>query len=233
MNSNNSRSRLAGVIWFLSVVAGGFGYAYVRTAIVPGDAAATAGNIVASEFLFRAAIVSNLLAQTLLFFFSLMMYRLFKEADKSLARVFLASVMMTVGLSVINALNPLGALLVLSRADYLNVFTSEQLNTLAMIFLRQNSFGQGLLEIFWVPYFFSFGLLVVRYRFLPKVLGILLMAMSVGYAVNILDKFLFPQIYPVAFTRMAMALGALGGIPTILWLLIKGAKVQPLDERAS
>jgi hypothetical protein len=27
--------------------------------------------------------------------------------------------------------------------------------------------------------------------------------------------------------------GALGALPTMLWLLIKGAKVQPLETRAS
>jgi hypothetical protein len=59
------------------------------------------------------------------------------------------------------------------------------------------------------------------------------MIMSVCYAINILQKFLIPQFNPAAFTRLAMTLGALGGIPTIFWLLIKGAKVQPLNDRAS
>ena|ERR1700676_4763416 len=39
--------------------------------------------------------------------------------------------------------------------------------------------------------------------------------------------------YPAVFTQLAKSLGALGGIPTMLWLLIKGAKVQPLDTQAS
>lgn len=233
--SLKTRARLAGLLWFLAAVTGGFALVYVRSkVIVSGDAAATAGNIVASEFLFRAAIVSNLFSQLFLFFFGLTMYRLFKEVNKPLATVFLTSTMMTVALAVVNALNNFGALLVLSQADYLKAFTPEQLNAMAMIFLRlSNGFGQGLLEIFWVPYFFSFGLLIIKSRYLPKVLGILLMIMSVCYAINILQKFLIPQFNPVAFTRLAMTLGALGGIPTIFWLLIKGAKVQPLDDQAS
>lgn len=208
---------------------------YVRSkVIVSGDAAATAGNIVSSEFLFRASIVSNLFSQVFLFFFGLTMYHLFKEINKALATVFLTSVMMTVAIAVVNALNNFGALLVLSQADYLKAFTPEQLNALAMIFLRlNNSFGQGLLEIFWVPYFFSFGLLVIKSRYLPKVLGILLMMMSVAYALNILDKFLIPKFYPAMFTMLAMALGALGGLPTMLWLLIKGATVRGLDDQPS
>lgn len=234
MDSSKKRARLAGLLWLLAAVTGGFGLFYVRSnVIVSGDAAATAGNIVASEFLFRAAIVSTLFSQVFLFFFGLTLYNLFKEVDKALATVFLTSVMMTVGIAVVNVLNNFGALLVLSQADYLKAFTPEQLNAMAMIFLRlNNSFGQGLLEIFWAPYFFSFGLLVIRSRFLPKILGMLLMIMSIGYAINILNKFLIPQFYPVAFTRLAMTLGALGGIPTILWLLIKGARVPSLEDQA-
>lgn len=34
---------------------------------------------------------------------------------------------------------------------------------------------------------------------------------------------LIPQSYPAAFTQLAMTLGGLGAIPTMLWLLIKGA----------
>ena len=234
MNSTKNTARLAGLLWFLSAVTGGLGLSYVRSSvIVVGDAAATTANIVASESLFRAAIVSSLLSQIFLFFVGLTLFHLFKEVNKVLATVCLTSAMMTVAIAVVNELNLFGALLVSSQADYLKVFNPEQLNAMAMIFLRlANSFGQGLLEIFWIPYYFSFGLLIVRSRFLPKILGILLMIMSVGFAINILTKFLIPQFYPAIFTQLAMSLGALGGIPTMLWLLIKGAKDQPLDAQA-
>ncbi len=211
----------------MCAVTGGFGLLYVRSYVaVTGDAAATAGNIMASEFLFRAAIVSNLFSQVFLFFFGLTLFHLFKEVHKLLATVFLTSIMMTVGIAVVNQLNNFGALLVLSQTDYLKVFSPEQLNAMSMIFLRLNNSGQGLLEIFWTPYFFSFGLLIIKSRFAPKILGILLMIMSVGYAINIFTKFLIPQFHPAMFTQLAMSLGALGGIPTILWLLIKGVKTQ-------
>jgi len=219
----------------LSAVTGGLGLSYVRSSvIVAGDAAATAANIAASEFLFRAAIVSTLFSQIFLFFVGLTLFHLFKEVNKVLATVCLASAMMTVAIAVVNTLNLFGALLVLGQADYLKAFNPEQLNAMTMIFVRlANSFGQGLLEIFWTPYFFSFGLLIIRSRFLPKIFGILLMIMSVGFAVNVFTKFLIPQFYPAIFTQLAMSLGALGGLPTMLWLLIKGAKVQPLETRVS
>ena len=142
--------------------------------------------------------------------------------------------LITVAIAVVNTLNHFASLLFLSQADFLNVFSTEELYAMAFIFLRlANSPGQALIEVFWAPFYFSFGLLIIRSRFLPKIFGILLTIMGVGFAINILEKFLFPQFYPAVFTQLAMLGGALGGIPTILWLLIKGVtKEQPMTDTA-
>ena len=96
--------------------------------------------------------------------------------------------------------------------------------------LRLNNSGQGLLEVFWTPLYFSLGWMAVRNRWLPKLLGIFLMLMSAGFAVNVYTKFLIPQFHPELFTQLAMSLGALGGIPTMFWLLIKGAAIPATRE---
>lgn len=225
MDSTKRTARLAGLFWLLMAITGGFGLFFIRSyVIVPGDAATTAANLIASESIFRLAVTGTLVAQIFFFFFGLALYRLFRETDKRLARVLLASIMMTAGIGTVNQLNNFGALMVLSGQDFLKVFSPEQLNAIAMIFLRQaNSSGQGLLEIFWIPYYFTFGLLIIRSGQLPKLLGILLIIGSAGFAVNLLDKFLVPTFYPAAFTQLAMTLSAIGVLPTMLWLLIKGA----------
>jgi len=98
-----------------------------------------------------------------------------------------------------------------------------------LLLLRvQNGVGQGVLEVFWTPYYIAFGLLVLRTRVLPRVLGMLLVLMGSGFTINILQKFLVPQFHPDFFTILAMGLGALGGIPTMLWLLVRGLSV-PCD----
>jgi hypothetical protein len=228
MNSIKQQGRLVGFLWLLITLTGGFGLMYIRSKIlVPGDATATAANIAANEFMFRAAIVGNLLSQIFLFFFGMALFRLFKDIDRTWASVLLISILMTVGLAIVNNLNSFAALIVLSGVDYLKPFSTEQLNAAALFFLRLgNGSGQGLVEIFWTPYFFAFGVLILKSRYLPKLFGFLLMMMSIGFAVNIYTKFLVPQFYPAFFTQLAMALGALGGLPTMFWLLICGAKDQ-------
>jgi len=201
--------------------------------MIPGDATVTVANIMASEFLFRLAIVATLLSQVFLVFFGLTLFQLFKEIHRILATVLFVSILMTAGIAIVNQLNNFGALLVLSGADYLKAFTAEQLKAMAFLFMRLAGAGQGLLEIFWTPYFFAFGLLAIKSKYLPKVLGILLIIMSITYGLNIYTKFLIPTFHPLMFTRMAIGFGALGGLPMMLWLLIMGARVEASDRRAA
>jgi Domain of unknown function (DUF4386) len=228
MNTAKKTSHIAGLFWFLMALAGGFSMFYLRNyVIVPTDTTATIANITSSEILYRVSIVSGLFGHIFLFFFGLTLFHLFKEIDRWLANVLLASMIMAAGIGVVNTFNHLGVLVILGRPEYLKVFTDEQLNGMVMFLLRQaNSSGQGLIEIFWTPYYFSLGLLIIRSRYLPKILGILLMIAGFGFAVNLLDKYLAPQFYPAVFTQLAMILSALSVLPAMFWLLIRGADIK-------
>jgi hypothetical protein len=230
-NSLQKTVRLAGLFWFLGAATASFGLVYIRPKlIVFADAAATANNIMDNEFLFRMGIVCSLLGQIFLVFFGLAAYRLFKGVDKTWARLFLTFVLMSSGIAIVNSLNNIAALVVLSRADYLNAFGQEQLNALMMIFLKLNNFGVGLAELFLSPYLFALGLLFIKSRFVPKILGVLLITSSCGFLINTFTKILIPQFYPVTFTQVAMLGGSLV-LPATLWFLIKGVKEQPQRRR--
>ncbi len=223
MNSTRNTARLAGLLWVLIAVTTGFSLVYVRPKlIVFTDAAATVNNILAFESLFRAGIVSSILGQIFTLFFGLTIFRLFKSVNKKLAMVFLTSLLVGVGVGIVNSLNSIGALVVLGDADYLKAFPREQLNALAMIFLRVNNFGIGLMEIFTALYLFSFGLLIKRSGYLPRILGILLMIGACAFPINTFTKLLIPQFHPALIMQLTMILNALGSPATMLWLLIKG-----------
>ena len=201
--------------------------------IVFGDATTTANSIMASESLFRIGIVVNLSAQIFSLLLGITLFRLFKDVDKRLATVMLASVCLFVIIAIINLLNNMAALMILTKADYLNVFEPEKRNALMMMFLKLNNEGQGLLEIFWGPFLFTFGLLAIKSRFIPGILGILLIIGSFGYPINSLTSLLIPEYrYPIIF-QLTMLFGALGGIPTMFWLLIKGVKnnITTVDKK--
>jgi Domain of unknown function (DUF4386) len=232
MNSNKRTARVAGLLWFLVAVTTGFSLIYVRPKlIVFADAAATVNNIIANESLFRMGIAIGILSQVFLFFFGLTIFRLFKGVDKTLATVFLTSLLVGVGVGVVNSLNNIGALVVLSNPDYLKAFQPEQSAGLAMTFLRLNNFGIGLIEIFSAIFLFSLGLVIIKSEYIPRILGILLMIGACAFPINTFTKILLPQFYPALMTQLTMILNAFGSPATMLWLLIKGVnEPQPIGE---
>ena len=218
------RPRRAGLLWLLATVTGGWALSYVRGHLyVPTDAAATVSAILANATIFRWTITAMLVSQVALLFLALELYRVFAPVEPGLARVLLVSMLASVTLACANQVPNLAALLVLGSDASLQAFTDAQRQTFVLMLLRvQNGLGQAVLEVFWVPFYTAFGLVALRTRALPRVLGVLLIAMGLGFAINLVDKLLVPTFHPVLFTRMAMGLGALGGIPTMLWLLIRG-----------
>jgi hypothetical protein len=72
---------------------------------------------------------------------------------------------------------------------------------------------------------------VIRSGFIPRILGILLMIAGCGYIASSLADLVFPQ-YAHAVGQVTRILNA-AELPIIFWLLIWGAKEQPIGARAS
>ena len=137
MGSINKIARVAGLLYLMVVPLGIFGSMYVPSRlIVPGDAATTAGKILATEVLFRLGIVSNLLAPLVVLSVVLVLYQVIKPVNKNIARLMVIFVMLGVSISTLNQLTKFAGLQPLSGAAYLKVFTMEQLQALALLFLR-------------------------------------------------------------------------------------------------
>jgi hypothetical protein len=225
MNASLATARAAGLLYLLLAVTGGFSMLYVPSLIVPGDAAATANNLLAHESLFRLGIVSGLVSQVVFVFLVLALYRLFKGVNDTHAALMVALVLAAVPVGFVNMLNQVAALHVLSGADYLSAFETDQLNALVMLFLDLH--GQGLLivEIFWGLWLLPLGLLVIKARFIPSVIGILLIVGFLGYLIDFLTRLLFPD-YTAIVSPVAGA-AKFGELAMILWLLIKGTRAPP------
>jgi hypothetical protein len=191
---------------------------------VPGNAAATANNIVAYESLFRLGVVSGLICQVVFVFLVLVLYQLFKGVNNTHAVLMVALVVAAVPVAFLNMLNQLAALHVLSGADYLRAFGTDQLNALVMLFLDLHSQGLLIVEIFWGLWLLPLGLLVLKARFMPGFIGVLLIVGFLGYLIDFLTRLLFPS-YTAIVSPIAGA-SKFGELAMILWLLIKGVKRQ-------
>jgi hypothetical protein len=232
MHPTDKAARVAGAIYLITAFTAPFSLIYVpRTLIVRGNATATANNILAHETLFRAGIVVDLISGVIFIFAVMALYRLLSSVNKTHASLMVIMVLVSVAVGFMNELNNVAALTLFRGADFLAVLEKPQRDALAMLFLRLHSQGNVMNEIFWGLWLFPFGVLVIKSRFLPRILGVWLIVNCFAYLAISFTGLLLPQYnarvyniaFPVLFGEMAIA----------LWLLIMGAKVPPLDPAAS
>lgn len=227
MNSVNKTARLAGLLYLVLALLSAFGLTYVpATLIVPGDAATTAQNIIASESLFRFGFMSNLMTFTVNIFVALLLYKVLKPVSKRAASLMVILILMGLAIAMLNELNQIIALLLLST-DYLSAFTPVQLQSLALLFLDIYQHGFSLAHIFWGLWLFPMGYLVFKSGFLPKVIGVLLIIAGLGYLVDFTLFFLVPGI-----ALKASYFTFIGEVALLLWLLMKGVNVEKWKYQA-
>ena len=217
-------------MYLLASLPAPFALIYVPSSlIVSGDATATANHIRASENLFRLGIATELFGFIMFIFVVLALYRLFKGVNEKQALAMAILLLISLPISLVNALNDIAALILLSGADFLSVFETRQLDALAYVFVRLHGQGFVVAQIFWGLWLFPFGILVIQSGFIPRVLGYSLFIAGSG---NVASSFtsLLPLPYAPVVDRIASVLTA-AELPIIFWLLIWGAKDQPLNEQ--
>lgn len=227
MHPTDKAARVAGAIYLSMVVTAPFSHIYVpRTLIEQGNAVATASNILAHEVLFRLGIVAELATGVIFIFLAMALYNLLSGVNRTHARLMVSLVLVSVAITFANVVNDIAALILFRGGDFLAVIDAPQRNALAMLFLRLHSQGNFVNEIFWGLWLLPFGLLVMRSGFLPRILGVLLVVNGFAYVAGSLTWLLLPDYGTVVFRALLPAL--LGELWIMLWLLVKGAKVQPL-----
>ncbi|MFQ6062344.1 MAG: DUF4386 domain-containing protein [Methanosarcinales archaeon] len=221
-------ARIAGFLYLLMAPLGAFGIMYVPSIlIVPGDVVATASNIMANELIFHLSIVSALIVQIVQIFLVLVLYKLLKPVNKNHALLMVIFILVAVPIAMLNELNHFAVLLLLSGADYLAVFTIDQLQAMMSLFLELHQHGIIIAQIFWGLWLFPMGYLVFKSGYLPRILGVLLIIGGFGYLIDSFTLFLFPK-FGVTISKFTF----LGEVLFPLWLLIKGVNVEQWEKRA-
>ena len=226
MNSAQKTARIAGALYLLSAAAAGVPLIYIPTAlIVDGNAAATAHNILASETIFRACIVSELIGAIVFIFLVRALYRLLSGVNKTHASLMVTLVLVSVPITFLNVLNEIAALTLMHGAYSLSVFDNSQRDALAMLFLGLHGDGANVANIFWGLWLLPFGVLVMRSGFFPRILGLWLIADCFALVAVSLTGLLLPSHLNV-LNRVAI-LQELGELWMMAWLLIRGVRVTP------
>jgi hypothetical protein len=229
MGPSHNPGRVAGFLYLL------LGFSVFRPIFIAGklivrdNATATARNIATHELLFRTGIVTDLLAGVSCIVVALALYRVLGEVDRNLGvlMVILGGLMPCV-IDFFNVLNDVAALLLVRGEPVLSVLGKPQQDALATLFLRVHDHGFLINEVFAGLWLLPFGLLVFRSVFLPRLLGAGLIVNGFAYLVIALTGLLVPQYVDRVSRIVSPCLVGEGVV--MLWLMIRGARPQPLPS---
>lgn len=217
-------ARTAGLLYLVVAVGGAFALS-VRTRIFEsGDAAATADNLRASDALFRAGFLSDLVAGTCFLLTAIALYGLLKHVHALAAVAMVAIVAVGVAIGSLNSLNEYTAFTIASGGDYASTFGTAGADRLAMLYVDAAGNGSSIAFVFFGLWLVPLGYLVIRSGYFPKVLGVLLIVGCFGYLAGVLTHFLALDVGD----GIVMLFAAIGGLPElafVAWLLVKGVRV--------
>jgi hypothetical protein len=227
MTQLQKKARIAGFLYLLVALTGPFVLIYVPGKLfVPGNATATAGNILTHESLFRAYIVVGLFSELFFILTVLALYRLLREVGRQLATLMVLLVLIEAPLAFLGIANQIATLSFVRGADFLAVFDQPQRDALATLLINVEHQGVFVSELFWGLWLLPLALLVYRSAFLPRFLGWWLFLNGVAYVTISLTGMLFPEFLEIVKTVSLPLL--LGEIAFLLWLLIMGAREKPI-----
>jgi hypothetical protein len=225
--SPKNMARLAGVFFLLTILGGIFAQGFVsQSLIINGDAGATAANILHNESLFWLGFAVYLIEMACQITMTALFYELFKPVSRSQA--LLAAWFSLTGcvIKTLSRLFFIAPLFVLGNDSYLKVFNTEQLQALALLFLKVNDYGAGIALIFFGVSTMLKGYLIFESTFLPRILGVLGILAGVGWL-----SFIYPPLGYSLFPFIALA-GLIGAAVQIFWLLVYGVNEQRWKEQA-
>lgn len=200
--------------------------------IVWKNASATFENIVANETLFRLGVLSGLICFTCFIFLPLVLYKLLQPVNKIYSIIMVILALISVPIYFANVSNQFDVLTLVSKADYLKVFTLDNIQAQVMFYLHSYNSGNQIASIFWGLWLFPFGYLVFKSGFLPKILGILLMFGCFGYLIDFFGDFLYPNYGKTIVSRFITTPGSIGEIGICLWLLIIGTRNRNQNKQS-
>lgn len=219
-------ARIGGVLYLIIIAAGLSGELFVRgSLVVPGNAAATAANIVQSRYLWRAGIAGDLLMHICDVGLMLVFYVLLRPVNQNLARLAILFNLVQTCVLVANKLNLVVPLFLLGDTAYMKAFTPEQLQALSYVSIRTHDYGFAFGLIYFGVECVVIGYLIVRSLYFPKALGVMMQIAGACYVINSFAVLLYPPIGTrlVPFILLPPFVAELS---VALWLLVKGVDVR-------
>jgi hypothetical protein len=232
VSSPKRLARIAGVLYLLVGVFGGFAEGFVDPKMyVAGNAAATAGNLLSNAGLVRMGVVAHLLDGTFFVFLALTLYILLRHVNRSVARAMVVLVVLATGIICLNAVFEFEGLRVATDTSYAAAFGVAGSNALALLLLDTQHYGTLAAQVFFGLWLVPLGYLALKSGWFAKWLGVVLVVGGVCYVVDLLAAFLAPDLGKEIHSLVVIP-SAIAEISMVAYLLVIGIKTPKTAARA-
>lgn len=211
MKSQNKVARLAGAFYLAYILASIIADLIAHVGF--GDAAKIIGTLAANPDMFRVGFVISLVSAFLFFMAAWFLFVLLRKTDKNLALLFLL-------LNLIGVTIQCAGMLPL----YAAVLSVGHITPETYIFVDVFKSSVTMAQLFFGTWLFPLGYLVYKSKFLPKALGIILIADGFAVMIFFFQMLLLPAYPQIHYPGLVVSLLAEVGLT--LWLLIKGVRTD-------
>lgn len=226
-------ARIAGVFYLFVAMFGGFSQGVAPLSLyVAGDAAATAGNVIANPTLVPVTVVAHLINAVFFVLTAGALYLLLSHVHKHVARVMVIAVVLAAGIISVSAVFAFAASRVATDATYVAAFGAAGANALILLLLEIEHYGILAAQVFFGLWLAPLGYLAYRSGLFPKGLGVVLVAATVSYLGDVLVAFLAPDIAPQVHPFLTMA-PLIAEIWMLGYLLVKGVRSPRIANRGT
>jgi hypothetical protein len=232
MSSRRRLARIAGLLYVIVAVFGGFAYGYVIARVyAPGDGATTAGNVATNAGLVRIGVVADLFQATVFVFLAMTLYLLLQHVNRNAARAMVILVAIATTTICLNDVFEFASLRVATDGSYAVALGAAGSNALVLLLLDIQHYGYLIAQIFFGLWLMPLGYLAYRSGMFPRALGVALIAAGVCYLADMLVLFLAPD-FGRQINAFLVITPTIGEMWMALYLLLKGASSAAWGDRA-
>jgi hypothetical protein len=211
---------IAGLAYLLSPVAYAEFTLYPKL-VIPGNVEQTGANIISHQGLFIAVFFSYFINFIEDIVIAWALYILLAPVNRALSLLAAWFQLIYAAIVLSGVLNLASAFRMLNAPEYLATFGTRQLHAQVNLLIHTFRFDYGLALVIFGIHLVLVGYLIVRSRYIPWWLGVLLVIDGLGWIVNSLQ----PYLYPNADLRFLFAT-FFGELIFMLWLLIAGWRIK-------
>lgn len=197
-------------------------YAYPKL-VIPGNASETVKNIIAHQSLFAAMLMAYAITFIGDIIAAWALFVLLKPVNLSLSALAAIFRLIFSVIALVSLLDLVNAFRLAINPEYLKIFRLNELQ--AQIIFSLNAFRYGFhfgLILFGI-YLGLLGYLVLRSKYIPPIMGLLLIISGLGYFISSIQPYLFPN-----FSLNFAVYTFLGEVIFTFWLIIKGWKIKEI-----